>query len=655
MEYPFKDLLPLDEVLEREGYYKDWTHLDPEVFYSLTQISEYIKTKGFGVDVRLLIAQLAEHFSLKTSQINEIERLFKDVIKELSEDKDFYSLPEIAGARGGFDTLGDRLNDTTAQLAQKIDKTVFNVANQTIEFYADNVMIDSISVSEAGNAQAVQDYIDSLVANGQIDGVTLADGSVDESKIKNNLNPSILDNVIFQHNLLNKATFIERSGLDAQGNVSSVPSNSLSDYIPVLPETKYYRLTTNAIVVGYYNSNKDFISRPAIQSDVTEFTTPKDAYYLRVTNTTTRMQNEVISITPQTKYIPYGEDKYTLGEKFQLSPNTVGTDTLKNGSINRLKLEDNFLSVEGYLDDTYDLDTISKDGIYVVTSAQNKPSQLSGTLFLRVETYKLNWGKPRWVLQYASSFDNPAVIVTRKVDLDDPNETTEWEKLVKDNQSQSHTSKFTGKKWVLLGDSITYGSGASSRLTTSYSAILASKYGALIENEGINGATWQKDGSSYDDISILAQIANTTFEGVDYVTIFAGTNDWGRNTLPIGAVDDMVENTLHGAINLSIQNILASNPSVRIALITPMWRQRQSAGDDLDSDLHDKNGVYLRDYVDAIVESAKHNHVPVLNLYDTIMINKYNHTSLLADGLHPNDLGHDLIADKIHAFMSSVY
>ena len=78
MEYPFKNLLPLDEVLEREGYYKDWTHLDPEVFYSLTQISEYIKTKGYGVDVRLLIAQLAEHFSLKVSQINEIEEFFKD-------------------------------------------------------------------------------------------------------------------------------------------------------------------------------------------------------------------------------------------------------------------------------------------------------------------------------------------------------------------------------------------------------------------------------------------------------------------------------------------------------------------------------------------------------------------------------------------------
>ena len=123
MEYPFKDLQPLDEVLEREGYYKDWTHLDPKVFYSLTQISNYIKTKGYGVDVRLLIAQLAEHFSLKTTQINQIELFFKDVMQELAENKDYHSLPEISGARGGFDTLGERLDDTAAQLQRKPNRT----------------------------------------------------------------------------------------------------------------------------------------------------------------------------------------------------------------------------------------------------------------------------------------------------------------------------------------------------------------------------------------------------------------------------------------------------------------------------------------------------------------------------------------------------
>ena len=152
MEYPFKDLMPLDEVLEREGYYKDWTHLDPEVFYSLTQISNFIKTKGYGVDVRLLIAQLAEHFGLKTTQVvdlgnlliakhaalttqfeqavsqvnadrNALETEFNQSVAQMQAEKDAVIAnatvdSEVILARGDKPTLQARLDDAAAQLAQ---------------------------------------------------------------------------------------------------------------------------------------------------------------------------------------------------------------------------------------------------------------------------------------------------------------------------------------------------------------------------------------------------------------------------------------------------------------------------------------------------------------------------------------------------------
>ena len=132
MEYPFKDLLPLDEVLEREGYYKDWTHLDPKTFYSITQISEMIKTKGYGADVRLLISQLAEHFGLSVVEVTDIangliarqdavEDFNTQVIQEMT-DKDVISAPEIIQSRKGEANLNARLdkeyNEVTTQLAQ---------------------------------------------------------------------------------------------------------------------------------------------------------------------------------------------------------------------------------------------------------------------------------------------------------------------------------------------------------------------------------------------------------------------------------------------------------------------------------------------------------------------------------------------------------
>ena len=160
MEYPFKDLLPLDEVLAREGYYKDWTHLDPEVFYSLTQISNFIKTKGYGVDVRLLIAQLAEHFGLKTTQVVDLANLlsaehdalkaqFDVVIRDATSGADWGG--EIVLARGGKPTLQARLDDTTAQLAQtnnlKLDKSVYEEnklqTDNLISKKADQSFVDS--------------------------------------------------------------------------------------------------------------------------------------------------------------------------------------------------------------------------------------------------------------------------------------------------------------------------------------------------------------------------------------------------------------------------------------------------------------------------------------------------------------------------------
>ena len=115
MEYPFKDLLPLDEVLEREGYYKDWTHLDPEVFYSLTQISEYIKIKGFGVDVRLLIAQLAEHFGLKSTQIIDLANLLQQ---------------QFTNLEGATQSFTDNINSLVAQM--EADKNAV-IANATVD------------------------------------------------------------------------------------------------------------------------------------------------------------------------------------------------------------------------------------------------------------------------------------------------------------------------------------------------------------------------------------------------------------------------------------------------------------------------------------------------------------------------------------------
>ena len=223
MEYPFKDLLPLDEVLEREGYYKDWTHLDPEVFYSLTQISEYIKTKGYGVDVRLLIAQLAEHFGLKTAQMNEIERLFNDVMKELSEDKDFYSLPEIAGARRGYQTLIESLNNLS-----------FNMFNTNLGKVTPNMVSDELLAQITGDAE-----VNAVPADGSLTTEKFAEKSV---------TPDKTNFISVTKNLLDKSKAVMGYDFDADGNQIERDIYCIIPKIPVKPNATVYKNKNGALV-----------------------------------------------------------------------------------------------------------------------------------------------------------------------------------------------------------------------------------------------------------------------------------------------------------------------------------------------------------------------------------------------------------------------
>ena len=165
MEYPFKDLLPIDEVLEREGYYRDWTHLDPEVFYSLTQISEYIKTKGYGVDVRLLISQLAEHFGLRVTQITDAMNEFNDLKPkaELSISQSAEALTKSRNAlyvANGIDAKATNALDLS-ESADTLSKSVQEQFNQ--------VVIDGDSSLEAAQARVNTDGVTKATLKERLD------------------------------------------------------------------------------------------------------------------------------------------------------------------------------------------------------------------------------------------------------------------------------------------------------------------------------------------------------------------------------------------------------------------------------------------------------------------------------------------------------
>ena len=226
---------------------------------------------------------------------------------------------------------------------------------------------------------------------------------------------------------------------------------------------------------------------------------------------------------------------------------------------------------------------------------------------------------------------------------------TPWHSINKLNKS-----KFDGKRLLIFGDGISYGIGASALTTTSYAGLLKSEYGFVVQNNALGDAT----AGNYNDItcqnkSLLTQISATKIDDTcDYAIIFIGTNDWRYAKGDIGKINDFGDLTFLGALNRAMVDLLENAPLMKILLVTPMYRERQDYGDGKNSDDYPVNYIYLSEYCDAVKRIGERYHVPVLDLYNMAGINKYNSSLYFADGLHPNDTGHKLIADQIYNIMN---
>ena len=153
----------------------------------------------------------------------------------------------------------------------------------------------------------------------------------------------------------------------------------------------------------------------------------------------------------------------------------------------------------------------------------------------------------------------------------------------------------------------------------------------------------------------FTKLSTTNFNKLNVLTIFFGTNDFTGNVI-LGAIDSIDTTTFNGAINYIIDKILTAYPHIKIVFITPTHRFIQDNKiDDVDV-VPNTLGKYLIEYVNAIIERANYNHIPVLDMYRNSGFNKYNHQYYFGiDGVHPNAIGYTYIANKIAAFLKSLF
>jgi lysophospholipase L1-like esterase len=163
-----------------------------------------------------------------------------------------------------------------------------------------------------------------------------------------------------------------------------------------------------------------------------------------------------------------------------------------------------------------------------------------------------------------------------------------------------------------------------------------------------------KAAAAFDPVVLttLSRFKAIDFKRVTHLALEYGPNDFTL-AAPIGTSADDTRETFKGAFNYAARRLLTTYPQLRLFLIAPSWRLNF---EDLDSDTHPNvRGIFLREYVDAVVEAAALNHVPCLDMWRTLGLGIHNYKSFTFDGTHPNEAGAIRRGEAIAAFVNSVF
>ena len=212
------------------------------------------------------------------------------------------------------------------------------------------------------------------------------------------------------------------------------------------------------------------------------------------------------------------------------------------------------------------------------------------------------------------------------------------------------------RKVAVMGDSITEGHGASGP-DALYHAILAKKYGWDLYVDGISGTRIapqrRPSANPRFDLDFLSRIKDMPTDA-EIVVFFGGTNDFGHGDAPFGKWGDINPDTFCGACFRFMKSMIEHNPHAVYVIMTPLHRRSE---DSLSGDCKPLAVARLEDYVNIIRRTAEYMGMPVLDLYRMSGLQPripIIQELYVPDGLHPNDAGQKIIADRLEGFLLSL-
>lgn len=197
---------------------------------------------------------------------------------------------------------------------------------------------------------------------------------------------------------------------------------------------------------------------------------------------------------------------------------------------------------------------------------------------------------------------------------------------------------------LFLGDSITQGSGASC-LHECYVSVVGRKLGCEAVNYGIGGTRIAKQKKCTVphvwDMDFQLR-AGEMYKEADRVFVFGGTNDYGHGDSLLGEYDVKDPYTFYGGVRNLVEKLAQLYGKEKLCFILPLRRYN-------DEKVARANGAPLAAYVAILKEVLEKQGVDYIDLYENGFAKPLVNTGdeWTVDGLHPNDRGHEFVADKI--------
>ena len=220
-----------------------------------------------------------------------------------------------------------------------------------------------------------------------------------------------------------------------------------------------------------------------------------------------------------------------------------------------------------------------------------------------------------------------------------------------------------GFKVNFLGDSITEGVGVTDIANCRYDNRLAAMCQlSAANNYGIGGTrlAHQRRASEKPrhDLCFCGRVYNMDTTA-DMVVVYGGVNDYIHGDAPFGEIGDTTPATFCGGVYF-LMNYLRENYGEKPVIFMTPARCMYNDVDDLKPSPHPNkqpDAKPLLFYVEVIQETAKKFNIPVLPLYHKLGLDPHDpqcREAYTVDGLHFNDAGHAIIAQRLKEFIESL-